>query len=302
MFSSLRNIPVHCLNKIQQSVDKGFVISSLNASFYRAYITAVDPVPLPLNIDAAESTRFSPQRGREISAIVTLTQQHLEIPQSLVDITTDNTQNNEKVNEDPHLESYDCFGPLSLYSAMQSNVPTPFTGMQKYSHLNMPGGQWSQECKITSQNLQSSHYTALRNNTRCNWSNCITQNTVKASVWFDMRKCNYCTEPQVLSKKEQLKKAFKEYGSTIVAFHVVISLISLGGFYLLVTSGIDIVGQLQRFEFFSSSLTNKSVIGASNFMIAYAVHKIFAPVRISMTLASAPFIVRFMRSKGYIKN
>lgn len=38
-----------------------------------------------------------------------------------------------------------------------------------------------------------------------------------------------------LSKKEQLKRAFKEYGATIVAFHVGISLISLGGFYLLVS-------------------------------------------------------------------
>lgn len=65
-------------------------------------------------------------------------------------------------------------------------------------------------------------------------------------------------------------------------------------------SGIDIVGLLQRFEFVSSSL-NKSAIGASNFVIAYAVHKIFAPVRISLTLASAPFIVRYMRSKGFLK-
>lgn len=43
------------------------------------------------------------------------------------------------------------------------------------------------------------------------------------------------TSIENLSKKEQLKRAFKEYGATIVVFHVGISLISLGGFYLLVS-------------------------------------------------------------------
>ncbi|KAL9927382.1 uncharacterized protein ACN427_000244 isoform 2-T2 [Glossina fuscipes fuscipes] len=244
MFSSLRNVSCsgHCLSKMGYvCADKGLAISCFKLPSLRTYTTVVEPVPLPVNVDAAESTRFSPHRSREISAILTLTQQHLEITQSGIDITTDNSQNNENfIVEDPHVKSYDCFGPISLCSVMQSNVPIPFSGMQKYSHLNMPGGQWSQECKITSQNLQSSHYAALRNNTRANWfnyeANCagILKNT--ASVWFDMRKCNYSTEPQVLSKKEQLKKAFKEYGSTIVAFHVVISLMSLGGFYILITS------------------------------------------------------------------
>lgn len=38
-----------------------------------------------------------------------------------------------------------------------------------------------------------------------------------------------------LSKKEKLKKAVKEYGSTVIVFHVGISLISLGTCYLLVS-------------------------------------------------------------------
>lgn len=40
---------------------------------------------------------------------------------------------------------------------------------------------------------------------------------------------------------------------------------------------------------------------ASTFVIAYAVHKLFAPVRISITLGSTPFIVRFLRNKGILK-
>lgn len=38
-----------------------------------------------------------------------------------------------------------------------------------------------------------------------------------------------------LSKKEKLKKAVKEYGSTVIIFHVGISLVSLGTCYMLVS-------------------------------------------------------------------
>lgn len=50
----------------------------------------------------------------------------------------------------------------------------------------------------------------------------------------------------------------------------------------------------------SSALSNKIAAGASTFVIAYAIHKVFAPVRISITLAATPFIVRFLRKKGWL--
>lgn len=50
----------------------------------------------------------------------------------------------------------------------------------------------------------------------------------------------------------------------------------------------------------SSTLSNKIAAGASTFVIAYAIHKVFAPIRISITLAATPFIVRFMRRKGWL--
>lgn len=109
------------------------------------------------------------------------------------------------------------------------------------------------------------------------------------------------TEPETkLSKKEQLKRAFKEYGGTIVAFHVGISLISLGGFYALVSSGINFVPVLEFLGIASSAIAEKVATG-STFVVAYAVHKVFAPARISITLGSAPFIVRYLRSKGFLK-
>lgn len=41
--------------------------------------------------------------------------------------------------------------------------------------------------------------------------------------------------PVELSRKDKLKRAVKEYGATVIVFHVAISLASLGGFYLLVS-------------------------------------------------------------------
>lgn len=38
-----------------------------------------------------------------------------------------------------------------------------------------------------------------------------------------------------LTKTQQLKKVFKEYGAVGVSFHICISLISLGMFYLLIS-------------------------------------------------------------------
>ncbi|KAH8251475.1 hypothetical protein KR038_003819 [Drosophila bunnanda] len=132
------------------------------------YITAVQ-IPIPINVDAAEASRFSPQRARDQMSTVIGAQ----APISTIDITIDNSWNSTVsgtgVEQDPHVQSYDCFGSISLNSAMQSNVPSPFGGLNKFSHLNMPGGQWSQQYKFTSENMQNSHYRALRNNTRADW-------------------------------------------------------------------------------------------------------------------------------------
>lgn len=103
-----------------------------------------------------------------------------------------------------------------------------------------------------------------------------------------------------MSKKDQLKKAIKDYGSTVIIFHIGISLISLGGFYLLVSSGLDIAVLLDKMGV-SAEASSKLLHQSSTFVIAYAVHKLFAPVRISITLFSTPFIVRYLRSKGILK-
>lgn len=51
---------------------------------------------------------------------------------------------------------------------------------------------------------------------------------------FGTRKMSTDTQT-VMSAKEKLKKAVKEYGSTVIVFHISISLLSLGACYVLVS-------------------------------------------------------------------
>lgn len=103
------------------------------------------------------------------------------------------------------------------------------------------------------------------------------------------------------SKTQQLKKVFKEYGAVGVCFHICISLMSLGTFYLLVSSGIDMVALLYKLGFSEAVVQSKLAAGTSTFVLAYAIHKLFAPVRISITLVSVPLIVRHFRKIGLFK-
>ncbi|XP_039764671.1 uncharacterized protein LOC120637099 isoform X1 [Pararge aegeria] len=233
-----------------------------------------------ININEAEMGRFSPLRVRDISGPV-INAYNIKHAASQIDIT---------FQSDPHVNKYDCRGAVSLSSSMQSNVPSPFTGNK--THLNMPGSQWGQGHKYLSDHLHSAHYLTLRNEYRGKMYKAITVGARKMS-----------TEPDVpLSAKEKLKKAVKDYGATVIVFHVTISLLSLGGCYVLVSSGVDVLAILKYFNIGEGALFNAVTSNAGTFVIAYGVHKIFAPARIAITLTATPFIVRYLRRIGILKS
>nr|XP_010956894.1 protein FAM210B, mitochondrial [Camelus bactrianus] len=109
------------------------------------------------------------------------------------------------------------------------------------------------------------------------------------------------TEGKQLSKSQQLKKIFQEYGAVGVSLHIGLSLISLGMFYMVVSSGVDMSAILLKLGFKESLVQSKMAAGTSTFVVAYAIHKLFAPVRISITLVSVPLIVRYFRKVGFFK-
>merc|ERR1719414_558970 len=90
-----------------------------------------------------------------------------------------------------------------------------------------------------------------------------------------------------LTRRQRLQLAVRDYGSTVMVFHVTISLASLGALYTAVSSGLDVVGLLSAVPYVGEKLASTGELGsgATTFVVAYAVHKAFAPVRISVTLA-----------------
>ncbi|XP_050541042.1 protein FAM210B, mitochondrial-like [Daktulosphaira vitifoliae] len=104
-----------------------------------------------------------------------------------------------------------------------------------------------------------------------------------------------------LTPKEKFKKAAKEYGFVLVAFHVGISLMSLGSIYFFIINGFDVQQWISFIGMSNTDENTKIVAGASQFIIAYAIHKSLAPFRISITLVSVPLIVRYLRTKGFMK-
>lgn len=104
-----------------------------------------------------------------------------------------------------------------------------------------------------------------------------------------------------LSQGERMKRAVREYGATVIVFHTCISLFTLGVSYAVVSSGIDIVGIMTKIGIGQSILESKLATGTSTFVIAYAVHKVFVPVRMACTLTATPFIVRYLRRIGFLK-
>ncbi|XP_018334720.1 protein FAM210B, mitochondrial-like [Agrilus planipennis] len=111
---------------------------------------------------------------------------------------------------------------------------------------------------------------------------------------------NSTDEPKP-SNATKLKKALAEYGTTVIVFHVTISIVSLGLMYLLVSSGVDVVKLLSALGISQDGKLAEIASNAGTFVIAYAVHKVFAPARITITLAATPFIVRHLRRIGILK-
>ena len=62
-------------------------------------------------------------------------------------------------------------------------------------------------------------------------------------------------------------------------------------------SGLDVDKVFAYFNIESSG-TKK---GASTFAIAYILHKVLLPLRVTVTVASVPLIVRQLRARGWMK-
>nr|XP_045626179.1 uncharacterized protein LOC123775240 [Procambarus clarkii] len=160
---------------------------------------------------------------------------------------------------------------------MQANVPKPYGISGKVPvHLNMLGGQWAQDDKYVSGDLLDHHHSTI----------ILKKNPGTALITFGS-----------LGLGSLVKR---------------VALLKLSG---LDYRGLETVCGNSRIDYLNSrrfsSCTNncRSAVdlntvraaGAATFVVAYAVHKVFAPARIAITLTATPFIVRHLRKIGFLK-
>ncbi|XP_012142382.1 uncharacterized protein LOC100883848 [Megachile rotundata] len=282
-------------------------------------------LPLPTNVSeifANETGRFTPQRARDIAVPVLLYNKSdcksffSEQPSKMTEAS-----DRSETYEDTCVDSYDCFGAVSLNGTMQSNVPKPYSSNGKSTHLNMPGGQWARDDKYIAEDMQKSHYRSvhlpLLKLDKRGLANYVSTNILLQTMYPHKYICSmgYSTAtPQVtntqnntdkkpnvvLSKKDKFKRIVKDYGVTVIIFHVTLSLMSLGGCYVAVSSGVDLKPLVQLI--LSDDNQIKEILtNSSTFLLAYGIHKVMAPARIAVTCSVTPLLVNRLRKMGILK-
>lgn len=144
---------------------------------------------------------------------------------------------------DPRVASYDCQSAVNLNSSMQTNVPKPFCSRGKATHFNMPGGQWESNNKFISEDMRKAHYINSFNKKKegireyCTFTKHFTPSVILLSRLKSTNSGDGASsgDQASLTRTQRLKKTVTEYGSTVIVFHVGISLISLGTCYLLIS-------------------------------------------------------------------
>lgn len=280
------------------------------------HVTSVRHYPDPPILDlpnnvcdifANETSRFTPERVRDIAL-------YAETNGGVI-MSAANSSGFPKIRDNGHMDSYDCFGVVSLNGTMQSNVPKPFSSHGRSTHLNMPGGQWSRDDKYIAEDMQRSHYRRLS----CTATNAfITSPLLRTTHWPSyIAGMSYSTDDSQasksgkkdrltplaiasMSKRDRFRLMLRDYGGTLLAFHITISLISLGCCYMVVISGIDVMPFMQKWTGGNEQI-DKILKTSTDFVIAYTIHKLLAPVRISISLTVTPIIVKRLRRIGLLK-
>lgn len=282
----------------------------------RSWYSAAVPATLPSNVEEIgikDKMGFSADRHRDMSYGVVQSQ-----PTSMFGSSFLGDQMSSSSSYNEQLESYNSLASLSLNAVTQNNVPQPFSpSLDKTNtpRLNMPETSQNQHIKFTASDLQetlhphsadsgivsSSPVKLAGNMTAVAWllPPIINNNTIAVRYYTTN---NPPPPPTSESAAVKLKRAVKDYGATVIVFHVTISIASLSICYAAVASGLDVPALLIKLGVASEMLNSRLASGASTFLVSYALHKLFAPVRMFITLTSVPFIVRFLRLKGILKN
>jgi len=97
-----------------------------------------------------------------------------------------------------------------------------------------------------------------------------------------------------MSAIETLKSYLNEYGKLALYTHITLSLGFFGSTYLLISRGFDLNYHLKKVNIdLASKLPGKS----NHVAVSFIIYKAIMPLRIGVTIAAIPFVVKLFEKK-----
>jgi len=141
-----------------------------------------------------------------------------------------------------------------------------------------------------------------------NSSSLLTNNVIDLRSHHNFSTSNINTakdhekKPEKTGIVKKFKQMFKDYWYVLVPVHVATSIVWYGGFYIMLKSGVDIVGVLEYFGTSQRILDYLSNSEAGYFALAYACYKIATPVRYTVTVGGTSIAIAKLKDTGYLKS
>lgn len=104
-----------------------------------------------------------------------------------------------------------------------------------------------------------------------------------------------------LSLYGKIKAMYRDYWYVLAPVHIASSIVFFGAFYYTASSGVDVVAILESLHFSETVVSKLRDSSAGYIAIAYALYKIFTPVRYTVTLGGTTWAIRFLKNRGLIK-
>eukprot|EP00250_Pteridium_aquilinum_P016069 c22928_g3_i1 orf=281-892(-) len=117
---------------------------------------------------------------------------------------------------------------------------------------------------------------------------------LEAGLWKIFTSKNEGSEGENNKKGTQAKELLARYGGAYLATSISLSAVSFGLCYVLIDSGVDVPGLLQKIGIQTNGTGEK----VGTFALAYAAHKAASPIRFPPTVALTPIVASWFGKKG----
>ncbi|XP_015610437.1 uncharacterized protein C18orf19 homolog A isoform X2 [Cephus cinctus] len=137
----------------------------------------------------------------------------------------------------------------------------------------------------------------------------LSGNYLKNAVWTIHRSYSAeankdCYTPPPVQKQsvfQRMKQMTKDYWHILIPVHVITSIGWMSLFYIAAKNGVDIVGIMEYMKLSEKYLEMLRGSSAGHWAVAYALYKVFTPLRYTITVGGTTLSIRYLNRWGYLK-